>query len=131
TRLADGLLALDSAIGRSALTTMLGRWATADPARATEWLVANVTSVPPESFSGVAPQLARADIETAKRLTDAVPTSARAAWAASVAGALAQNDLAGAVAWIERFRGQPDYDTALVQIVQRGVQYDPAGVARL
>src|SRR5690606_3989660 len=63
TRLADGLLALDSASGRSALTTMLGRWATADPARATEWLVANVTSVPPESFSGVAPQLARADIE--------------------------------------------------------------------
>src|SRR5690606_36301993 len=93
TRLAEGLLALDSTIGRSALTTMLGGWAMADPARATDWLVGNITSVPPESLSGVAQQLARTDTETAKRLTDSVPNAARATWVTSVAGVLAQNDL--------------------------------------
>lgn len=131
TRLAEGLLALDTPQARSALSTMLGRWAQVDRARATDWVVANLTRVPPESIGNVAQQLARADLENAKRLTDSVPAAARAAWVASVAGTIAANDIAGATQWVERFRGQASYDAAMLQIVQRGAQYDPAGAAQL
>src|SRR5690606_12281444 len=66
TRLAEGLLAFVSALGRQALTSMLGPWIQADTENAMAWVLANLTKVPPESLFTVAGRLARVDIESAK-----------------------------------------------------------------
>ena len=131
TRLAEGLLALDSALGRSGLMLMLGSWMQADTARATDWLLANLTRVPPETLNNVSRTLARTDIESAKRLTDSIPDTVRASWAANVAGTLAESGIANAMQWVERFRGQPVYEAALSRIVQTGARYDAKAAAPL
>jgi hypothetical protein len=131
TRLADGLLALATPEARSAFSSMISRWAQVDAPRAGDWMLANMARVPVDSLRNVAQQLVRADAERAMRMADQVPAAARANWIVGVAGGLAQNDLAGATRWIDRFRGQPGYDAALTAVVQQAAQNDPAGASRL
>ena len=111
--------------------SLAGNWAMRDPAKATEWLVANGSRAPADVVTQVASQYARVDPARAASYAQRMPSEARGPWLRGVASSYAQTDPRGALDWVEQFRGSAEYDEAAVAVVQSTAYLDPAAAARL
>jgi hypothetical protein len=131
-RLLERVLTLPSGAQRQpALQMLLSQWASRSPVDAADWLVANVDRAPAQVMTDVAAQLARLDAGRAASYAQRMPSGARGAWLRGVANTYAAADPLGALAWIEQYRGTPEYDDTAVAIVAYAAQHDPAAAARV
>jgi hypothetical protein len=67
----------------------------------------------------------------ARQSIQRLPPELRGAWLSGAASGMAQDDLSGALSWIDNFRNDPAYDTALTSALRSGARNDPAAVARV
>ncbi|HVS24665.1 MAG TPA: hypothetical protein VMU03_13145, partial [Gammaproteobacteria bacterium] len=130
--LLDRALALPNTGQKQAIVQSLAAsWAAQDPAKATEWLLANGSQAPPNLVTQVASQYARVDPARAASYAQRMPSEARGAWVRGVASSYAQNDPRAALDWVEQLRGSPEYDEAAFAVVQPTAALDPADAARV
>jgi hypothetical protein len=132
--LADGLLTIDGPLDtgfgpRGGFGMMLGMWASRSLTAALDWTLANGERVPPVAFANLAGSVARNDLATAERYLTQVPERARFAWLQGMAQSYAQTDPSAAANWVEQFRGEAAYPTAVAQIAQSLARLDPAAAA--
>jgi hypothetical protein len=111
--------------------SLTASWAVRDPAKATEWLLANGSRAPLDVVTQVASQYARLDPARAASYATRMPSEARGAWLRGVASSYAQTDPRGALDWVEQFRGSAEYDDAALAVVQSAAQLDPPAAARV
>jgi len=130
--LLDRALAQSNAQARQMLVQSLAaNWAASDPAKATEWLLANGSRAPADVVTQIASQYARVDPTAAASYVQRMPSDARGAWLRGVAASYAQTDPRGALDWVEQFRGSAEYDEAAIAVVRPAASVDPAGAARV
>ena len=132
--LGDRVLRLKEGPLRTSLAvTLIGSWAgrPGNMEPALDWMLANGAAVPPEAFQRVGLIYAHADPSAAAAYVDRVPSGARAAWISAVAQGYAATDPQSATAFLERYRGDPAYDSAALAVVQPLAASDPAAAARL
>lgn len=134
TALAERVLRVADERTRTGLLTALIGSAANHPGnveRVLEWMLANGAAVPATAFEGVGLAYARADPSAAAAYVDRVPNAARAGWIAAVTAVQATTDLQSAAAFVERFRGEPEFDRAAEQLAQQMAPVDPPAAARL
>ncbi len=132
--LGDRVLRLkEDPLRTSLAVTLIGSWANrpGNVGPALDWMLANGAAVPPEAFQRVGLTYAHADPSAAAAYVDRVPSGARAAWISAVAQGYATTDPQSATAFLERYRGDPAYDSAALAVVQPLAASDPAAAARL
>lgn len=126
--LADRLLASGGAQSPD-LSTLLGGWADSRPSLALNWALANGAVLDANLTSRLAAGFAATDIDAAMTAMSRVPNDHRASWLRGAANAYAQRDAAGAMRWIEEYRGQPGYDAAAAAVIVRLASNDPVTAA--
>jgi hypothetical protein len=132
--LADRVRGMETGQLRTALlVSLIGSWVNrpGNTAATLDWMLAVGADLPAEAFERVGFLYARADPAAAAAYVDRVPGAARASWVSAVAAGYATSDLQGAVAFVDRFRGEPAFDRAAVQLAQQLAAADPPGAARL
>jgi hypothetical protein len=115
------------------LASLVNSWGSrpGNAARALDLALASGVSLPPEAFQRLGYALAQADPAAAGAYVERVPRDARAAWITAVTAAYAQTDVASALGFLERFRGEPAFDPAAIALTQRLAMSDPPAAARL
>jgi len=105
------------------------------PGKAVEalsWAVANAAAVPPEAFERLGHVIARADPVAAASYLDRVPSAGRASWLSAVTVSYAlKGDPQAALSFIERYRGDPDFDRAATALAPHLARTDPPAAVRL
>lgn len=104
-------------------------WSQRDPARAVDWVIANLEALGASSVTPLAQQIAGRDPALAAITPDRLPAEARALWIASAADAMAATDPNGAMAYLEPFRGEPGHAEAVTAVVRRAAPLNPAAAA--
>jgi hypothetical protein len=125
------VLALPNEAQRQALVQqVVMSWASKEPARAADWLIANADRAPPSAIMSVASQFALLDLEQAAAYANRVPSQSRGAWLRGVASGYASSDPRGALNWVEQFRGSPEYEDAAFAVIVPAARVDPETAAR-
>jgi len=133
-QLAGRVAALPDSQNKQALiTTLLTSWAQGpgNVKPALEWALAHSAGLPPEAFMQLGYTLAQSDPEAASAYLDRVPSAARARWIGAIAYGYVRSDPQRALAFVERFRGDPAYDGAATALAQQLASIDPPAAARL
>jgi hypothetical protein len=129
--LLERVLAMPNSAQRQSIAQMaVATFASRDPGKAAEWLIAN-PGQSSDVVTQVASAYARTDPARAASYSSRLTGDARVAWLRGVASAYAQVDSHGAIDWVEQLRGTPEYDEAAFAVVQSATTQDPAAAARL
>ena len=112
------------------LGTLLAQWARNDPESVVGWIQRNASSVDANGAANAAYSIASQDPALAASYTGRVPPELRAAWIERVAQGYAQSDGAGALGWIEQYRGQEGFDAGLQLVIMNYASDDPPAAAR-
>jgi len=123
----------DSQNKQALLTSLLTSWAQGpgNVKPALDWALAHSAGLPPEAFLQLGYSLAQSDPEAASAYLDRVPSAARGGWIGAIAFGYVRSDPQRALAFVERFRGDPAYDGAATALVQQLASIDPPAAARL
>ncbi len=115
------------------ITSLLTSWAQGpgNVKPALEWALAHSAGLPPEAFMQLGYTLVQSDPEAASAYLDRVPSAARDRWIGAIAFGYVRSDPQRALAFVERFRGDPAYDGAAAALAQHLVSIDPPAAARL
>jgi hypothetical protein len=126
----DRALSLRDVNARSmVMRTLADNWMRMDPAAAFDWALQKTTlQEGTHEFIGA---LARYDPVMAAGYTDRVPAAMREAWIANVAQSYVRLDPQSAIAWLQRYQGEPGHATGVAASVHRVAEYDPALAADL
>jgi len=108
---------------------VLSSWASRSLSTALEWTSANGERLPPAVFSSVSSMMARNDLAAAEQYLARVPIPARRAWIQGMAESYAQRDPGAAAAWIEQYRTESAYPTAVAVVARSLAQIDPPAAA--
>jgi len=131
-QVADTVLQLQDISAReSAIETLTQMWGQEDPQSALQWMIAHADRVDPKYYTRLGRELASSDPEAAASMTNEIPASARGEWLESVAQGYAMVDPLGALNWIGRFQGEPEYERTLAAAAQFAAQHDPQAVLAL
>lgn len=115
---------------QSLVQSILSSWASKEPTRAADWLVANADRAPPGAVTMVAQQYAQRNIQEAASYATRMPSQLRGSWLNGVAGMYAQTNPQAALDWIEQFRGSAEYDDAALAVIMPASRVDPEAAAR-
>ncbi len=131
-RIANRLLEVDHPTMQMALSSALGMWAATDAESALAWVIANESRLDASALMTMAQQVVQSDqANRAMEMTDNVPPQVRAGWIQGVSAGLANYSVDQAVAFLERYRGQPGYDASINNVVTNLAQRDPVSAAQM
>jgi hypothetical protein len=134
--LAEEMLALDTPVETQfgpggSFGNLLGFWASRFPTAALEWTISRGERLPPGAFASLAASVARSDVATAERYLAQVPAQARFSWLQGIAQSYAQTDPSAAASWVEQYRADAVYPTAVAHIAQSLARLDAPAAAEL
>jgi hypothetical protein len=123
----------DSQTRQALIANLLTSWAQGpgNLKPALEWAFSHSAGLPPEAFMQLGYTLAQSDPEAASAYLDRVPGAARDRWIGAIAFGYVRSDPQRALAFVERFRGDPAYDGAATALAQHLVSIDPPAAVRL
>jgi hypothetical protein len=130
-RVADKLVEIQNPRMSSILSGAISNWSRNDSAAALDWTIANAERLDPRAFTSLAQQMALQDATLATSTLDRLPPARRGSWLEGIAAVLARNDVDAALSLVQRYRGQPGYDTAYAHVAGAMAQFDPVRAANM
>jgi hypothetical protein len=130
-RLADRLVSSDVSMARNMVSSLMSRWSSSDSEAALSWALANADRVDSSVFRSLASQAAQQNPDLAIQALDRLPANQRQGWIEGVSQVLARSDVERAISFLVPYRGQPAYDSAMMNVVNQVAQSDPQQAARL
>ena len=128
--LAARVLSLENRQTReNALQMAVQMWASSDFDGALNWILNNQQELGAGALADAAQRLVQQNPQAIAAYTTRVLPELRSEWIGAVAQNYARVDMNGASAWLEQFRDDPGYETALGQIIMAGTSVDPAAAA--
>src|SRR5690606_18382936 len=134
-QVADRLLASQDPRVEAAVGPLLESWSIADPDGALTWMLAQGAAVEPY-VSALAAGFAQGRVELSASTVDLLPPESRGKWITEVTAAHVRRDPDAALAWMTRFRGDPEFDAWVSAAARRslgpqGFNADPMPAVRL
>jgi hypothetical protein len=112
------------------LGSFLQAWIGQQRDAAVAWIVTNSNTIAPKAVESAAHGLALENVDLAVSVLDQLPTGTRSSWIRSVGRVYGAQDPVAALAWADRFQGQPDYETAILYVALEAAPVAPALVGR-
>jgi hypothetical protein len=109
----------------------LSLWTRSDPEAAAAWAFANLDRLDQATLRQMAADFARTRPADAERVLASLPPERRGIWLAAMVGAIGQSNPDNAIAFVERYRGQPGYAEGLNEALRGVARTDPQRAMRL
>lgn len=130
SRLTDKLLESNDPRMQSILSSTLASWSSRDMDAALSWTLANAAELDRVVFDRLGRRLAETDLDRAMTTLEQLGPTQRQAWMDGMVSQMARTDLDRAVQFVDGYRGQPGYDSAVGRLVQEMARSDPERAAR-
>jgi hypothetical protein len=122
---------LDTANTDIVVDQAFSMWVQTDRDAATAWAFDHADRLDRDTMADLARDIAQADRASAERVLESLPPERRGNWLAGIAAELARADLDEAMAFVERYRGQPGYPEGLNAVLLGWASVDPVHAASL
>ena len=107
------------------LTQATEWWARSDPQTAFDWLRTRPNAASQSTYQAMGASFAMQNPHAAAGLVNQIPEEFRGVWIQQVAAAMADEDAAAAVAWLDQHAGSPNYAGAISTVANVVAQRDP------
>lgn len=109
----------------SAISQIANQWAQVDPTAALDWLLTQPERTQASALHSIAYLLAQQDLELAAGYAELFDGQAQQSWISAILNQYVQQDLDGALAWIDGYRDHPDYGNWVANIASQVARRDP------
>src|SRR5690606_20717748 len=122
---------VDTPNARNLINQSLSLWTRIDPDAATAWAFANLDRLDQAALGQMAADFARSRPADAERVLASLPPERRGSWIAAMAGVIVRSNPNDAIAFVERYRGQPGYEQGFNAALRGVARTDPRRAVRL